>query len=55
MTRAMISVFQPSKPAAEVVFFSVGMVAAAEIWRRLRRWMRVTPLRELPVSLRMTR
>jgi hypothetical protein len=36
----MILVFQPSKPAAEAAFFSVGVVvAAAEIWRKLKRWM----------------
>jgi hypothetical protein len=37
VSTATISVFRPSKLAADVVFSATGLAVAAEIWRRLKK------------------
>jgi hypothetical protein len=36
VSRATASVFRPSKLAADIVFSAADLVAAVEIWRRLK-------------------
>jgi hypothetical protein len=37
VSRAAVSVFPPSKPAVAVAFSVAGLVAAVEIWRKLKK------------------
>jgi hypothetical protein len=37
VSRATVSVFRPTKQAADVVFSAAGLVAVVEIWRKLKK------------------
>jgi hypothetical protein len=50
VSRAAVSVFPPSKPAVAVAFSVAGLVAAVEIWRKLKKAI-FDPYRPAPQSI----